>query len=262
MTVLEAGLYLGNVQRSVSSGGLKVSYTTYRSDDAIEIMHAHANPHFSFVLSGGNLEKRRNKELQRLPGILTFYHSGEHHQNCYAVHGSAHLNIELEPDFFVLQEIRETELAAITNEPASKFLFLQLYKELLIRDDVSELNSQAILLGLVQDCKDRSGKKPVWVEKLDRFLKANLDRTLSLGLLSAEVGVHPTTVAKHFSKYFSCTPGEYIRKLRTERALELIRTSSLSLTTIGSICGFTDQSHFIRTFKHYTGWLPKEFQKS
>jgi AraC family transcriptional regulator len=136
------------------------------------------------------------------------------------------------------------------------------YKELLIRDDVSQLNSQAILLSLVQNCKDRSGKRPGWAEKLDQFLKANLDRTLSLSLLSAEVGVHPITISKHFSKYFSCSLGEYIRKLRTERALELIKTSSLSLTMIGTGCGFTDQSHFIRTFKHYTGFLPKEFRKS
>jgi len=262
MTVLDTGLYLGNVQRASSSGGLKVSYTTYRNDNSFEIMHAHANPHFSFVLSGGNLEKRKNKELQRLPGILTFYYSGEQHQNRYAVHGSAHLNIELEPDFFVLQEIKEAELAAIADEPASKFLFLKLYKELLIRDDVSQLNSQAMLLSLVQNCKDRSSKKPGWTEKLDQFLKANLDKTLSLGLLSAEVGVHPITISKHFSKYFSCSLGEYIRKLRTERALDLIKTSSLSLTMIGTICGFADQSHFIRTFKHYTGFLPKEFRKS
>src|SRR5260221_11530562 len=113
MTILDTGLYLGNVQRSVSFRGLRVSYTTYCNDNSFEIMHAHGNPHFSFVLSGGNLEKRKNKELQRLPGILTFYHSGEHHQNRYAVHGSAHLNIELEPDFFVLQEIKEAELAVI-----------------------------------------------------------------------------------------------------------------------------------------------------
>jgi hypothetical protein len=44
-------------------------------------------------------------------------------------HGSAHPNIEMESDFFVLQEIKEAEHAAIVDEPASKFLFLKLYKK-------------------------------------------------------------------------------------------------------------------------------------
>lgn len=262
MTVLDAGLYMGNSRQSANFGGLKVSYTTYRHDDSFEIMHAHANPHFSLVLSGGNLEKRKNKELQRLPGKLTFYHSGEYHQNLYTGQGSAHLNVELLPEFFTLREIKEIELSPIADEPASKFLFLKLYKELLIHDDVSELNSESLLIGLVQNGRACSGRKPVWVEKLDEFLKFNLDKTLSLSLLSAEVGVHPVTISKHFPKYFSCTVGEYIRKLRTERALELIRTSSLPLTMVGACCGFADQSHFIRTFKHYTGFLPNELRKA
>ncbi|MFV8347795.1 AraC family transcriptional regulator [Flavobacterium sp. ZB4P13] len=36
--------------------------------------------------------------------------------------------------------------------------------------------------------------------------------------------------------------------------------NSASLTDISFECGFADQSHFIRTFKQQTGFLPKKFQ--
>jgi AraC family transcriptional regulator len=263
MIVLDNGLYLGNVKKAISIEGLKINYTTYKKDKSFETMHSHANPHFSFVLSGGNLEKRKNRELQRLPGKLTFYHSDELHQNIYAMSGSGHLNIEFEPEFFVRHDINETTLSAISdNDPSSKFSLLKVYKELFIRDDVSEINAHSILLDLVQKCRLPFRQKPVWIEKLDHYLRGHLDETLSLNLLSAEIGVHPITISKHFPKYFSCTLGEYIRKLRTERAIQLIKASSLSLTAVGTSCGFTDQSHFIRNFKSYTSFLPKEFRDS
>lgn len=54
--------------------------------------------------------------------------------------------------------------------------------------------------------------------------------------------------------------GEYIRRIKTEQALTLIRANQHSLTEIAYLCGFTDQAHFTRTFRHITGLLPKEYR--
>jgi AraC family transcriptional regulator len=75
------------------------------------------------------------------------------------------------------------------------------------------------------------------------------------------IGVHPVTISKFFRKYFSCTLGEYQRKIKIEKSIQLIKESKLSLTEIAFLCGFTDQSHFTRNFKNMTGFLPKKFQQ-
>jgi AraC family transcriptional regulator len=85
--------------------------------------------------------------------------------------------------------------------------------------------------------------------------------TLTLQELAQELQLHPVTISKHFPKYFNCTLGEYMRKVKIEKALTQIRTSPESLTEIAYACGFFDQSHFIKAFKQVTGFLPKAYKK-
>ena len=87
------------------------------------------------------------------------------------------------------------------------------------------------------------------------------DEKLTLKELSAAAGVHPVTISKNFPKHFSCSLGEYMRRVKVEKSVRLIRQKHATLTEIALRCGFADQSHFIRTFKAATGFLPKEFRK-
>jgi len=50
-----------------------------------------------------------------------------------------------------------------------------------------------------------------------------------------------------------CTIGECIRRLRVERACRQLSSSDESLATIAANTGFSDQSHFSRTFKRLVG---------
>jgi AraC family transcriptional regulator len=54
--------------------------------------------------------------------------------------------------------------------------------------------------------------------------------------------------------------GDYIRQIKIDKALKLIRSNKLSLTAVAYECGFTDQAHFIKTFYLVTGMLPKQYR--
>jgi AraC family transcriptional regulator len=90
---------------------------------------------------------------------------------------------------------------------------------------------------------------------------ANTD-AITLQRLALETGVHPVTISKHFPRYFNCTLSVYIRKLRVQKAIGMLKANDTTLKGIAYACGFSDQSHFIRCFKTYTGFLPKDFRKS
>ncbi len=102
---------------------------------------------------------------------------------------------------------------------------------------------------------------PIWVIRLKELLHDNWNKEMSLAEISQIVQVHPVTVSKYFRKYFSNTLGEYRRKLKIEKSINLIKNSNKSLSEIAYNCNFSDQSHFIRNFKTHTGFLPKDFRR-
>jgi AraC family transcriptional regulator len=102
---------------------------------------------------------------------------------------------------------------------------------------------------------------PLWAVDLKSLLHDQWDSNFSLEDLANILGVHPVTISKHFRSIFSCTLGEYMRKMKVSKAVALLHSNSYSLTDITYRCGFSDQSHFIRTFKYHTGFLPKQYQK-
>ncbi|WP_429347896.1 helix-turn-helix transcriptional regulator [Paraburkholderia sp. Clong3] len=58
-----------------------------------------------------------------------------------------------------------------------------------------------------------------------------------------------------------CTPHQCLLEQRIERARRLLRTSDSSLSEIAIACGFTDQSHFTRTFSQLVGTPPGNWRR-
>lgn len=114
--------------------------------------------------------------------------------------------------------------------------------------------------------KQKSGSKkiPPWARELKEIIQDQLDTNLTLSLkeVSQSLNVHPTYLSREFSKYFDdLSFGDYIRKLRIEKAVQLLTDSNHSLAAIAYLTGFSDQSHFNRIFKKYTGKNPSEYRK-
>ncbi len=111
--------------------------------------------------------------------------------------------------------------------------------------------------------KAKSGKKvPAWVDELRNIIQDQVDASFSLKQVSQNLDVNPTYLSREFSKYFNnLSFGDYMRKMRIERAMELITNGGYSLTEIAYLTGFSDQSHFTRVFKNITGKNPSVYKK-
>jgi AraC-like DNA-binding protein len=113
--------------------------------------------------------------------------------------------------------------------------------------------------------KGRGRKIPEWAKELKEIIQDQIDTNLTLSLkeISNSLDVHPSYLSREFSKYFdNLSFGDYIRKLRIERAIELLKSPVHSLSEIAYLTGFSDQSHFNRIFKKHTGKSPSLFRKS
>jgi AraC-like DNA-binding protein len=113
--------------------------------------------------------------------------------------------------------------------------------------------------------RDKNKKTPAWAKELKEMIQDQLDTNLSLSLQQAsdELEINPAYLSREFSKYFeNLSFGEYIRKLRIEKAMHLMDTTSYPLTEIAYLTGFSDQSHFNRIFKKQTGQNPSAYKKT
>ena len=106
-------------------------------------------------------------------------------------------------------------------------------------------------------------KTPAWAQVLKEIIQDHIDTSLSLKEISKGLEINPSYLSREFSKYFEdLSFGDYIRKQRIEKAKELMETQKYSLTEIAYLTGFSDQSHFTRIFKKYTGKNPSSFKKN
>jgi hypothetical protein len=140
-------------------------------------------------------------------------------------------------------------------------------KDLYLRKHTKEAPVEQILLDVYHKyLKQGSSKKaPEWTKELKEMIQDQLDTnmTLSLQQVSDELEINPAYLSREFSKYFeNLSFGEYIRKLRIEKAMQLMHSTNCSLTEIAYLTGFSDQSHFTRIFKKQTGQTPTIYKKS
>ena len=113
--------------------------------------------------------------------------------------------------------------------------------------------------------QEKGNKTPAWANSLKEMIQDQLDTHMSLSLQQAseELEINPAYLSREFSKYFdNLSFGDYMRKMRIQKAIELMDNTDYSFTEIAYLTGFSDQSHFNRIFKKQTGQNPSSYKKS
>ena len=86
------------------------------------------------------------------------------------------------------------------------------------------------------------------------------DPAVTIDSLAGKLGVHRTTLNKHFFAATGVAPGAYLDTIRIEHALHLLRDSDLSIKEIGLRCGLTNQSYFSKLIRQATGMTPRQLK--
>jgi transcriptional regulator GlxA family with amidase domain len=94
------------------------------------------------------------------------------------------------------------------------------------------------------------------------FMKANLHRRIPLAELAEAANLSPSHVSRLFKAQTSLSPGEYLRRLRMEKAGCLVADGLLSIKEIMAMVGYKSKSHFVRDFRSSFRLAPSEYRKS
>lgn len=265
MKVLTTGQFHGQTNKIHTLDGITLTDTEYTQ--AKVDWHYHETAYFTFILQGQVLEGNKKEIYTCTPSSLLFHHWQEPHYNIKPEGYTRGFHIEIEKQWFEKYDLRDHHLEGSFNisSPEIKLLLYKIFGESKQLDVASILSIECLLLQGLSELnhqqKNITSKKPLWVEKLRAILQEESNRNLSLHSLVQTLDIHPVHLSRCFPKYFNCTLGEYIRKVRIEKAISLLPIKKYSLTEIAFECGFADQSHFTRNFKELVGFNPLAYRR-
>lgn len=84
---------------------------------------------------------------------------------------------------------------------------------------------------------------------------------LTVDELAAKTGLNSYSFIRKYARLYGLTPHADIVNRRIQRAIMLFEID-LDLISIAYECGFSDQSHFNKQFKLYSGVSPGEFKSA
>ena len=106
-----------------------------------------------------------------------------------------------------------------------------------------------------------AGLAPWQLRRAEELLRANLSEDVPLARLAAECRLSVRHFARGFKAAKGVPPHQRLLALRIEAAQEYLANSTASLAEVAGMCGFSDQSHFTRTFARHVGVSPGAWRR-
>jgi len=148
----------------------------------------------------------------------------------------------------ILDKLKDTEDLILSGEKQTELL---LYGNLLQ------------ILGMLALCTEQSGfqlmKIPAKMKRALEYMHSNFSSVSGIEEIAQICGVSCTYLSRMFQKNLSCTPNEYLNRLRIAEAKYLLSTGS-SITDACYRSGFNNYTYFISKFKSLTGLTPAKFK--
>ena len=258
---LRAGTFMGETQKMRSLDGFTLT-TTDHSQNLKVPNHEHEYPYISLLVRGLYREKSIVSEKDIKPGHSLFRPKGFEHKNEIGSDHSFCFNIEIEKNSSDMQ--LNSKFTGYTqferNNPELfivYFAFLNDYSDGLLNLMVEE---NLRLLFQYQHVENNAGRS-LWVDKIKKEVRLSPEKNYSIDEVSDSLCLHPNYFVRKFKSKTGHTFGEFLLRQRISKSIDLMLNSSKSLTQIALDCGFFDQSHFIRHFKHFFSTTPSNYRQ-
>lgn len=114
-----------------------------------------------------------------------------------------------------------------------------------------------------QPPKPRRGGLAAWAERrCHEYLDARLAEDVSLAELAAIANLSPFHFARMFKQSTGLPPHAYHRRMRAERACDLLRTTPLPVSEVAEAVGYQTPQAFARMFRAEIGSSPSAWRQA
>ena len=94
------------------------------------------------------------------------------------------------------------------------------------------------------------------VDRVIAILKSDLAEPPALEALARQIGCSSFYLSRTFTRQMGKTISQYLRQMRMERAADLLRAGSLTVTQVAMEVGYSSSSHFSTAFHEAFGCCP------
>ena len=110
----------------------------------------------------------------------------------------------------------------------------------------------------------KDSQSGVWVARLRQRLRAHVmdgAQAPCLADIAREFGIHPVYMARAFRRHTGISPADYVRGAQLDKAVWLLRSTSLPLAELAQVCHYFDQAHLAHAFKAAYGLAPSAYRQ-
>ena len=149
-------------------------------------------------------------------------------------------------------------LELITNRDGSLGWYLA--SKFPLTDEAGEVTG---LVSISRDLQSPSvgDLKMAGLRKVVDWVHDHLDEEIKVPDLAKIAGMNGSQLERRMKRIFKLSVGQYVRKLRVDRAAVLLRDTDLGIAEIALQCGYSEQSSLTRQFKAAVGCPPGEFRR-
>jgi len=134
-------------------------------------------------------------------------------------------------------------------------LAIEILSDLLVKD-INEIITKTKDNYKISE-KDKESK----IKDIYNLFKTNPVNNYHLDDLSELAGISKFSLIRSFRKIYDLTPHQFLVNARINLARSMLRKDR-SVAEVAVECGFSDQSHFVKSFKLYYGMTPIEYKNS
>jgi AraC family transcriptional regulator len=261
---MSSGRYFGRTLARRRACGLLMVETVYPPGDELP-WHSHENPYLLVVLGGALLERSGQRENECARGMLVLNSAREPHRDRIGATGARCLNVELGPTWLHGEgHLAPAPRAAYRFAGRALDAVGRLEAEFR-RADACALEVESAVRGLIDEAIGSAVPPPRgapgWLRRVIEMLHAEPMADVDVRGLASAVGIHPAHLCRTFAARQGCTIGQYLRRLRADRALHAILHTTAPLARVAQEAGFTDQSHLTRAMREFYRTTPARLRR-
>jgi AraC family transcriptional regulator len=231
--------------------------------------HAHDEAWFCLVVAGGYEERILGEINEHEPGDLLFCPAHATHAQRFGGEGARKVIFSPDSETTALLAGHAARLDGRPLLRRSRELLglgRRIVEQLALGDAFAGLSAQGLTMEALalaaHGLDQRTHNEPAWLRRVRDFLHEDPTREMTLDQLAAIAGRHPVHLARTFRTVHECTIGDYVRRLRVERAADLLRATRRPLLDIALECGFAGAAQFSRSFRAVHATTPTAWRQA
>lgn len=111
-------------------------------------------------------------------------------------------------------------------------------------------------------CSTRGTLSDYYLKAAFSYIAHNYMNPISVESIARQCNIHRNRLLKIFKDHTGMSPREYLITYRMSKAAQLLVTTQLPVSEIGTAAGYPNQLHFSRAFKHVYGMPPRQYRET